>query len=95
MSNLDRIYEQLREIKDPCSISAGRPIDIVKMGLIGDIEERDGDVRISLVLTEPACWFSKSIVEMVEEAVGRAEGVRSVEATLDHETIWTPDRMSP
>lgn len=94
MIERERIIEQLREIKDPCSISAGCPVDIVKLGLIGDIEEDQGDVRISLVLTEPVCWFSQSIVDMVEEAVARIEGVRKVEASLDNETIWTPDRMS-
>lgn len=95
MNTVDRIYEQLRQIQDPCSIAAGKPIDIVKLGLIGAIDQDSGGkIRISLVLTEPACWFSKNIVEMVEQAVQRVDGVAAVEASLDVETIWTPDRMS-
>jgi len=95
MSRVERIRDKLREIKDPCSVSAGRPVDIVSLGLIGRIDDDAGDVSISLVLTEPVCWFSQKIVEAVETTVGQVEGVRSVEAFLDPEEIWDPDRMEP
>ena len=95
MTRTQRVRQALRQVKDPCSVSAGRPVDIVSMGLIGTIEDQDGAIRISLVLTEPVCWFSKDIVGCVETAASRVDGVRSVEAVLDHEEIWDPGRMEP
>lgn len=93
MNRIELVRRKLREIEDPCSVSAGRPVDIVAMGLIGNIEDDGGNIRISLVLTEPVCWFSKNITDTVEEVVGQLSQVRSVEAFLDNSEIWTPERM--
>lgn len=95
MSMQAAIIDQLSKIQDPCSIAAGVPIDIVSMGLIGRIEEAQGHVTISLVLTEPACWFSQSLSKMAEQAALKVEGVSTAKALLDDEVIWTPDRMKP
>lgn len=90
------ILASLREIMDPCSVQAGRPMNIVQMGLIGELEIRvDGKVRCSLVLTEAACWFTKDLIAFAKDRIELTQGVREAEVVLDTQEIWTADRIDP
>lgn len=92
---VEEVIAALRQVHDPCSLRTSRPMDIVSMGLIGQLHVDGGDVRITLVLTEPACFFAGSIIRAVEQNVDQLPWVRSREVALDECEIWTPDRMVP
>lgn len=89
----EAILANLRAIQDPCSVSAGRPMDIVQMGLIGDLDINGATVRLSLVLTEPVCWFSKDLIAFAKDRIEMTDGVSEAEVYLDAQSIWTPDRI--
>lgn len=90
----ERVLSSLAEILDPCSVEANRTMDIVTMGLVGKLEIEGGRVSLSLVLTEPVCWFSRDLMAFAEDKIRSIPGVEAVEVRLDGETIWTPDRIS-
>lgn len=88
------VETRLRAVADPCSLRTRRPMDIVDMGLIGDLEVEDGRVSMSLVLTDPTCIFAAQIIDAIERSVGDLDGVEQVDVRLDEQEIWTPDRMA-
>jgi metal-sulfur cluster biosynthetic enzyme len=87
------LMDRLREVRDPCSVGIGSPIDIVSMGLIEDIIiDEVGTVRIQLVLTQPTCWFFAQMRTHIIDSLVDAPGVAAVEVEVVGE-LWTPDRM--
>jgi metal-sulfur cluster biosynthetic enzyme len=88
------LLQRLGEIVDPCSVQANRTMDIVTMGLVGELVIDGSRVTLTLVLTEPACWFSRDLMAFAEAKIRSVPGVDDVEVRLDSETIWTPDRVS-
>ena len=88
-----QLTRALSQVKDPCSLGIGRPLGLLDMGLVGQIDISDcGWVKISLVLTQPDCWFFFDITKHIEEACSSLEWVSGVEVEMDSSTIWTPDR---
>ncbi len=85
----EKVLEALRNCYDP-----EIPINIVDLGLIYDLKVEDGNVKIKMILTAPACPMRAYLVQQVKEAVLSVEGVKNVDVTLVNER-WTPDRMSP
>jgi metal-sulfur cluster biosynthetic enzyme len=95
MLRVDAIREALRRVVDPCSIAAGAHISLVDMGMVEEIDEVDGAVRITLMLTSPICWQAGNIIAKVEEVVGALPGVQSVACVLDPIAQWMPEHMHP
>jgi metal-sulfur cluster biosynthetic enzyme len=91
----DEVERVLAQVLDPCSVTMGRPLDLVSMGLVESITVCDGRVGVSLVLTDPMCFVQAEILRAVEEAVVAVSGVRECEATIDGDVLWMPDRMKP
>jgi ATP-binding protein involved in chromosome partitioning len=52
---------------------------IVKLGFIRDIDIADDYVHLDIQLTTPHCPRADEIVGMIEDAVGKIEGVSKVE----------------
>ncbi|MGQ4598934.1 iron-sulfur cluster assembly protein [Nocardia sp. R6R-6] len=89
----DRIYEQLREVIDPCSVGSGNPMNIVEMGLIKAIDINGGAVRIDMCLTSPTCMMLEHFVAEARRFIGRLPGVTEVDVRGDVGLEWTPDRI--
>ena len=88
-----RIYTELRQIMDPCSVGCGDPMNIVEMGLVKSVEINDGCVRIDLCLTSPTCMMLEHFVAEGKRAVAAIPGVSDVEIHGDVGLDWTPDRI--
>jgi metal-sulfur cluster biosynthetic enzyme len=95
VSDLAAIYEALSRVVDPCSIATGVPISLADMGLVQEVIEEEGTVRITLMLTSPVCWQAANIIAMVEDTVGALPGVVSVSCVLNPHAEWMPDMMNP
>jgi metal-sulfur cluster biosynthetic enzyme len=95
MSALDThaILEALDRITDPCSAAMGRPIGIVGLGLIGEVQVEGDDVHIEMVLTDPSCAFYGPLTHAITDAV-TSLGARNVDVTLAPDVVWTPDRLN-
>jgi FeS assembly SUF system protein len=86
----EAIVEALRTVHDP-----EIPVNIYDLGLIYDTERlSDGDVKVLMTLTAPACPVAGEMPYDVAAAVAGVDGVGEVEVTLTWEPGWTPDKMS-
>ena len=86
----EAIVEALRTVHDP-----EIPVNIYDLGLIYDTERlEDGDVRILMTLTAPACPVAGEMPFDVAAAVSGVDGVGEVEVVLTWEPPWTQDRMT-
>ena len=86
----EAIVEALRTVHDP-----EIPVNIYDLGLIYETERlEDGDVRILMTLTAPACPVAGEMPYDVAAAVSGVDGVGEVEVVLTWEPPWTQDRMT-
>lgn len=89
----DAVRESLKQVIDPELF-----VNIIDLGLIylvGVTEEGDkSNVLIEMTMTSPACPAGPQLLAQSKEAVGRLEGVGSVEVKLVMTPPWTPDRMT-
>jgi ATP-binding protein involved in chromosome partitioning len=78
MSNVrsEDVVAALRGVQDP-----DLHRDLVSLGMIEDLEVRDGEVAFSLVLTTAACPLRDSIEQDVRRAVLAVPGVRDLRLT--------------
>ena len=86
----DDVIAVLRTCYDP-----EIPADIYEMGLIYDVAvDPEGQVKIKMTLTSPACPVAGSLPGEVEVKVREVEGVSAASIELVWEPAWTPERMS-
>ena len=84
-----QINDKLKEVIDP---ELG--INVVDLGLVYNVKEKDGKVKILMTLTSPGCPLAGVIDEQVKEKVGEIKGVKKVELEITFEPLWTPDKMN-
>ena len=75
----EEIVKMLRTVYDP-----EIPVNIYDLGLIYNIEENDGTVKIEMTLTAPNCPAADFIIE----------NVKNVDIQLVFEPEWDKDMMS-
>ncbi|HET7379805.1 MAG TPA: iron-sulfur cluster assembly protein [Gaiellales bacterium] len=86
----ERVREALRQVIDP---EIG--VNIVDLGLVYRIEVLDGDVRVDLTMTTPACPLHEYLATTATEAIRRAvPDVGEVGVMLVWDPPWHPDMMS-
>ena len=86
----EAIVEALRTVHDP-----EIPVNIYDLGLIYNTEQlENGDVKILMTLTAPACPVAGEMPYDGAAAVSAVKGVGEVEVELTWEPAWTQDRMT-
>jgi len=70
------------------------PVNLVDLGLIYAIKERDGVVDVDLTFTAMGCPASEFILEDVRERLLRETGVREVRVNVVWDAPWTVARMT-
>ena len=85
----DVIVEGLREVYDP-----ELHYNIYDLGLVYEINIKDGDVGIVMTLTTPACPIGPMIEEQLQENLGLIPGVKGVGVTFTFDPPWSPEKMS-
>ena len=85
----DVIVEGLREVYDP-----ELHYNIYDLGLIYEVGIDEGDVRILLTLTTPACPIGPMIVEQITENIGLIPGVKDVDVEITFNPAWNPEMMT-
>ena len=83
------LWDALREVMDP-----EIPISVVDMGLIVELTEQDGVVRIKLTFTAMGCPAMDFLLEDIRERLLREPGVRQVEIEVVWDPVWTKARLS-
>lgn len=91
----DEILTALENAVDPCSVAAGRPMNIVEMGLVEAVDISDaGEVTLSLSLTSPSCMMLGQIMDQIDKYVMPILGGQRPKVTFDDGMNWTPDRIT-
>ena len=90
MTLIPYIVCALQEVYDP---EVG--MNIVDLGLIYHVEERQGHVRVRMTMTHRGCPLVNYITGMAEAVIREnVPGVRSVEVEVVWEPPWTPAMVS-
>jgi metal-sulfur cluster biosynthetic enzyme len=85
----ERFWRALSEVQDP-----EMPVNLVDLGVIYGIEERDGVVDVDLTFTAMGCPASDFILEDVRDRLLREDGVRDVRINVVWSPPWTSARMT-
>ncbi|MFN3285811.1 MAG: metal-sulfur cluster assembly factor, partial [bacterium] len=85
----DQVIQVLRTIYDP-----EIPVNIWDLGLIYDIAQENGKVRIQMTLTALGCPIGPVLAEEIRWKVGQLPGVEEVEVDIVFNPPWTPERLT-
>ena len=95
MATRAEIYEQLATVYDTCSVFNGTNLNIVEMGLVEEVEQDGGRVRVRLLLTDPICLYQFEMRAQIIEALSGLPGIDAVEVEPVAGKLWWPERMAP
>jgi metal-sulfur cluster biosynthetic enzyme len=85
----EQIMNCLRDVYDP---EVG--INVVDLGLIYDIEVKEGVILVKMVLTTPSCPLPEIICTRVKNALIKLHGVDHVTVQIERDRIWSPEMMT-
>lgn len=89
MATREEIIEVLKTCYDP-----EIPVNIWDLGLIYDIAQEDGKVRIQMTLTALGCPIGPVLAEEIRWKVGQLPGVEEVDVDIVFSPPWTPERLT-
>jgi metal-sulfur cluster biosynthetic enzyme len=85
----ESLWAALHDVQDP-----EMPINLVDLGVIYDVREREGIVDVDLTFTAMGCPASEFILDDVRERLLRENGVNEVRVNVVWDPPWTTARMS-
>lgn len=83
------LWDALRDVTDP-----EIPISVVDMGLIVDLAQEGGMVRVKLTFTAMGCPATEFIMDDIRERLLREPGVEEVRIEVVWDPVWTKARLS-
>ena len=90
MVSRDAILDALRAVDDP-----EMPVNIVDLGLVGDVRAEGDRVTVDLLPTFVGCHAWPVIEEQVRRQLAALPGVSAVEVRTRFDPPWTVERISP
>ena len=85
----EAVFNQLKQVFDP-----EIPINIVDLGLVYEVDIKDGTVDVQMTLTSPGCSVGPYIAQQAEWAISELEDVQDVNVELVFDPPWSPDKVS-
>ena len=85
----EEVLEALKEVYDP-----EIPVNVVDLGLVYDLEVKEGDVNIKMTLTFAGCGMGPYIAQQAEWRLAELEGVEDINVEMVYEPPWTPDLIT-
>ena len=85
----EQVLDALHNVYDP---ELG--IDIVDLGLVYDVEVKDGVVHVEYALTTMGCPIGPLIEQQMEHVLAGVPGVKATDIEMVFSPPWTPQRMS-
>lgn len=70
-------------------------LDIVALGLVYRVAVDDGQARVQMTMTSPACPMGEQIVDEVEQRLRAIDGIDDADVELVWDPPWEPDRITP
>ena len=87
--NEDDIRDVLRNVVDP-----ELHMNIVDLGLIYKVEQKEHIVHVDMTLTSPGCPFGPYILHQVKENLLTMQGVEDSVVQVVWEPMWSPEMMT-
>lgn len=79
-------WQELNKVIDP-EINLG----VVDLGLIYDIEIKNGKCKITMSLTTPACPYAPTLLKQIEDRMRLYKDVKSVKINIVWDPVWSQD----
>lgn len=89
MPSKKHILQKLEEVMDPELY-----ISIVDLGLIYDVQEKQGNVDIKMTLTTMGCPLFSIIETDIKKKVKDLDGVDKIHVDLVFDPPWSIDKMT-
>lgn len=89
VATVDEMRDALKDVFDP-----EIPINIVDLGLIYKLEEKEGNVEIEMTLTSPHCPVADQLKARVTEVVTKCKGVKAININLVYQPPWSKEKMT-
>jgi FeS assembly SUF system protein len=89
MATREEIVEVLKTCYDP-----EIPVNIWDLGLIYDLSQEDGKVKVQMTLTALGCPIGPVLAEEIRSKVSQLPGVEDVEVEIVFSPPWTPERLT-
>ncbi|GBD30467.1 hypothetical protein HRbin32_01572 [bacterium HR32] len=70
------------------------PVNIWDLGLIYDLSQEDGKVKVQMTLTALGCPIGPVLAEEIRSKVRQLPGVEDVEVEIVFSPPWTPERLT-
>ncbi len=91
MFDENAVREALKTVIDP---ELG--LDIITLGMVYGVTVSDeGAVDIRMTLTTPGCPMERVIMEGIQHAVSKLDGVSRIGVDLVWEPRWSPENIDP
>jgi metal-sulfur cluster biosynthetic enzyme len=84
-----RLWQALAEVEDP-----EMPVNLVDLGVIYGLAEKDGVVDVDLTFTAMGCPASEFILEDVRERLLREPGINEVRIKVVWDPPWTAAKIT-
>ena len=81
--------EVLKQVVDP-----ELQMNIVDLGLVYGVEQRESKVHVDLTLTSPGCPYGPYILHGVKQNLLTLKGIEDVDIDVVWEPPWGPDKMT-
>ena len=85
----ESVVEALKDVYDP-----EIPVNVVDLGLIYEVQVKEGNVYVQMTLTAPGCGMGPYIAQQAEWAVSELEGVEDVNVDMVFDPPWSPDLIT-
>lgn len=85
----EKIKKALDTVEDPELL-----IPITDLGLIYEINEKNGHAHILLTLTSLGCPLYGEIETDIRQAITKIDGIKDVDIELTFDPPWSPEKMS-
>jgi metal-sulfur cluster biosynthetic enzyme len=69
-------------------------VNVVDLGLVYEVEVKDGVAEVTMTLTTPMCPLGPYIDQEVRSAVGEVPGITGANVNLVWTPPWDPSKMS-
>ena len=86
----EAVFNQLKQVFDP-----EIPINIVDLGLVYEVDIKDGTVDVQMTLTSPGCSVGPYIAQQAEWRIAEIDDVEDVQVDVVFDPPWTPERIAP
>lgn len=87
---LEPYWKELNKVIDP-ELNLG----VVDIGLIYDVQIKNGNAKVFMTLTSPACPVGPMLIGQVEDRMRLFKDVKNVKVEIVWDPVWTQEYMDP